>query len=109
MDAFTRMLAKNSSLEPVSCLLSAFYDLHIGHFVTLLVGVLYKILALLKIEWSKRLHDSYVDNSKAACTYPNDQNNCFSLHSILIKAILAKNVCFKILYVQFSKITNSRK
>ena len=75
---------------------------------TVLVGVLYKVLALQKIEWSKPLHDSCVDNSKAACTYPNDQNYCFSLH-ILIKTILCKNVSFKMSNVQFSKITNSRK
>ena len=58
-----------------SCLNQFFYDLHIRHFVTQCTsGCFYEILALLKIE----LHDSCVDNSKAACTYQNDQNYCFS-------------------------------
>ena len=74
------------------------------HYISVwsIVGVLYEILALLKIEWLKLLHDSCVDNSKAACTYPNDQNYCFSLHIILIKVILCKNVCFKMSCVQSS-------
>ena len=46
-------------------LISFLYDLHIRHFVTVLVCVLYKILALLKIVWSKRLQDSCVQKQHA--------------------------------------------
>ena len=89
--------------------LISFYDLHIQHFVTVRVDVLYEVLALLKIEWLKRLQDSCVDNSKAACTYPNDQNYCLSLHIILMKAILCKKCVFQNVVCAISKITNSRK
>ena len=74
---------------------------------TKLVSVLYEILTVLKNEWSKCLHDSCVDNSKAACTYPNDQNYCFSLHIILIKALFVKMCVSKCRMCAISKITNS--